>query len=39
MKGDRYASPTIEEENSYGFAERMREAVPLRTLNQTRLDP
>jgi hypothetical protein len=35
IKGLTYASPTIELEKLYGLAERMSEAVPLRTLNQT----
>lgn len=36
INGDRYASPTSEEENSYEFPERMSEVVPLRTLYHTR---
>lgn len=36
INGERYASPTLEEENLYGVPERMSEVVPLRTLYHTR---
>ena len=36
IKGEMYASPTLEEENAYGSPERISEAVPLRTLYHMR---